>query len=57
VHLNPHWLAAHVGVAPATAVEHTVPHLPQLLGSVAMLTQVVPAHSVGVATGQPDAQA
>jgi hypothetical protein len=55
--LNPHWLAAQVGVAPATVVVHGIPHLPQLPGSVAVLTHVAPEHSVGVAAGQPDAQA
>jgi hypothetical protein len=54
VQANPHLLAAQIGVAPATAVAHTVPHLPQFSASVAVFTQVAPEQRVGVATGQPD---
>jgi hypothetical protein len=56
LHVNSHAPAVHAACAWATAVAHALPHAPQLLALLVVLTHVVP-QSVGVAAGHPDAHA
>ena len=47
---------AHVAIALPASVEHVLPQVPQLFGSVMVLTQL-PLHAVGALGGQSAAQA
>jgi len=53
LHVKPHEPLTHCAVALATPVEHALPHVPQSLALLVVLTQA-PLQSVGVPDGQPE---